>query len=168
MVQPTAQDRHVGLLQYQIQQYLDQLRPECFEVRTDALIEGAYEFQPALFIVGPVEPDSEPAVRWVINIADSSVPGDRSLEQQSLLCARLAIADYWLLTPSQSALRTYSIPGPSGYEQQRLWHVGERVSPASIPEISLRLQEPLPLYFLTRTLKGQRTYASSALPLQVL
>lgn len=100
MVKPAAQDRQICLLQYQIQQRLAHLRPERFEVRASDLLidEGGAEFRPALSVFESIEPDSEPAVRWVINITDSCVPDDRLLDQQRHLCARLAIADYWLLT----------------------------------------------------------------------
>lgn len=103
----------------------------------------------------------------MINIADSCALNDRLLDWQRYLCARLAIADYWLLIPSQSALRTYSIPDTACYQQHQLWHVGEQANPTSIPDIALRVQEPLPFYFLTRTLKGQRAYVTDVLPLQV-
>lgn len=65
MVQPAAQNRQVCLLQYQIQQCLDQLRPERFEVRAGALLidEGGSEFQPALSVFESTRPDSEPAIR---------------------------------------------------------------------------------------------------------
>lgn len=170
------QNRQVCLLQYQMQQYLNQLRPSCFAVRTDdsvassvALSDGVSEFKPAISVLESKSAETEAVVRWVISTVytDSSIADNRLLNQQQHLCARLAIADYWLLTPLQSELRTYSMPNTLSYQQQQLCHVGERVSPSSIPEITLCIQEPLPLYFLTRTLKGQRTYESSALPLQV-
>jgi Uma2 family endonuclease len=81
--------------------------------------------------------------------------------------AQAAIADYWAVDMAQVALSTYDSPQSNGYKQCKLLHVGERASPTALPQIALRLQEPLPLYFLTRTIRGQRTYTRWALPLQV-
>ncbi|MGB3297496.1 MAG: Uma2 family endonuclease [Phormidesmis sp.] len=173
------QNRQACLLQYQMQQRLNQLRPSCFEVRTDALIasfDGISKLEPTISVWESnitdadtdADTDAKSAVRWVISIiyTDSSVADDR-FNQQRRFCARLAIADYWLLTPLQSELRACSMPNASSYQQQRLYHVGEQASPSSIPELDLCIQESLPLYFLTRTLKGQRAYESSTLPLRV-
>lgn len=176
---PTALDSQIYILQYQLQRCLDRLQLGRFEVRTtEPLLEGLDEIRSTLFVlecVKPkcVEPDTEPAIRWVIDVAAprALMPfaglSAKALAERTQRCARLQVADYWLLMLEQSALRTYYLPGLSGYQQQRLWHVGEQVSPTAIPEMTLRIQEPLPLYFLTRTLKGQRTYPSNALPLQV-
>ncbi len=135
-------------------------------------IQESSEIRATLFVLDRINLSADPMIRWVIDVVDDAL----MLSAQSLaslsnrraqLCARLAIADYWLLMPAQAALRTYHRPISSGYGQQQLWHVGEQVSPTAIPEITLRIQEALPIYFLTRTLKGPRAYESRALPLQV-
>jgi hypothetical protein len=139
-------------------------------------LEELGEISAVLCVLEHTTPVSEPTIRWVLDIAKSRAltrsvgsTGCTSelFYERNQLCARLAIADYWLLLPDQSALRTYHTPSASRYQQQRLWHVGEQASPTTIPAMTLRIQEPLPLHFLTRTLKGQRTYSISALPLQV-
>jgi hypothetical protein len=140
---------------------------------TDSLTEATHEITATLFVLERTQPRVEPTIRWVIDVAESnySMLSAESVadvfSSRAQICAGLAIADYWQLMPAQSALKTYHSPSPSGYQQQRLWHVGDQVSPTAIPEMTLRLQEPLPLYFLTRTLKGPRTYPAQALPLQV-
>jgi hypothetical protein len=190
-VRPMALDSQICILQYQLQRCLDRMQLGRFEVRTDGekwmRLEGFGAIPLAGFAIATlsvlesvkpesvkpesVKPDAKPAIRWVIDVAEpgassAGLPA-KSLNERTQRCARLKVADYWLLNPDQSALQTYCLPSPSGYRQQRLWHVGEQVSPTAIPEMTLRIQEPLPLYFLTRTLKGQRTYPSNALPLQV-
>ena len=92
MAQPAAQDRQIFLLQYQIQQCLNQLRPERFEVRVGASLidDGGPEFQPALSVFERIKPDCEPAVLWVIDIADSGVLDEQPIVKQRHLCARLA------------------------------------------------------------------------------
>ncbi len=188
VAQPSAQDSQMRLLQYQMQQFLDQLNPKHFEVRIDwePLVRFSEKASPSqlnetreinakratLLVLEQRESGMEPTICWVIDVdSDASMPPAESLASlranRAQSYARLAIADYWQLTPAQSALKTYDSPSSSGYRQQHLWHVGDRVSPTAIPEITLRLQEPLPLHFLTRTLKGTRTYPSQMLPLQV-
>jgi hypothetical protein len=177
----TSQTSQIGILQYQLQRCLDRLQLGRFEVRTEGekwlrLKEtGAIPLEgfaiATLSILTYESPDAKPTMRWVIDVAEpgassAELPA-QSLNERTQRCARLNVADYWLLSPEQSALQTYCLPSPSGYQQQRLWHVGEQVSPTAIPEMTLRIQEPLPLYFLTRTLQGQRTYPSRTLPLQV-
>jgi len=108
----------------------------------------------------------------VSDVSDASDASDASADthsffaQRSHLYAELGIVDYWLLVLQSAELRTHCTHAAYQSQPQRLWHVGDRVSPASIPELKLAVQEPLPLYFLTPTSKGPRNYASHALPLR--
>ena len=58
-------------------------------------------------------------------------------------------------------------PDGDGYQKQQLFTVGEQVGLSALPQLQFCLQEPVPQYFVTRTAKGQRTYATTALPLQL-
>lgn len=82
----------------------------------------------------------------------------------------LAIAegcDYWSLCMASVELRMGTLGVSKQQPPSKLLQVGERAIATALPNLVLRLHEPLPLYFLTRTLTGQRTYAHTPLPLQV-
>lgn len=171
----SALNPQVCLLKHQIQQYLDYLNLGQFEVRTDSLWLGrewSDDLNPRLSVFNMM--DMQPMACWVIEVIGEEALGSltecsraRWFKQRSQLYASLEITDYWLFSLPQVELRTYDSPAAIGYRHQRLRQVGAQASPTVIPEIALTIQEPLPLYFLTRTLKGQRTYVSGALPLQV-
>ena len=101
-------------------------------------------------------------VRWVIDFAADELEAERRQR-----CAQASVADYWALSLAHCELRLYQGPNPTGYDCCRLLQAGEQMSPSVFPDINLRLQESVPLYFLTRTLNGRRDHATSALPLQV-
>ncbi|MEL7331973.1 MAG: hypothetical protein AAFN12_06970 [Cyanobacteria bacterium J06560_2] len=82
--------------------------------------------------------------------------------------ARSTVAEYWSLDTAQVELRTYRLPQANEYQQQQLFCVGQQLSIQAFPHITLQVQEPLPLYFLTRTTNGQRTYSYTQLPLKLL
>lgn len=164
-------DRLANLLQYQLQQCLNQTCPGYFRVCTYEVIDESSALKPAISVLK----DSGDGFRvcWVVDLLDAQ---DATVEQSNLrseLYARLAIADYWSLIPSQADLRTYSAPMASPtispvYQVRHLLHVGEQASPTAIPSIVLSVQEPMPLRFLTRTLQGHRTHAATTPPLQVI
>jgi hypothetical protein len=114
-------------------------------------------------------------VRWIIDVlaraadtvADTAAETEAADDLRARLYARRAIATYWLLRPDCAELKIYTQPSASNYRHCQVLQVGESATPAGLSGVRLRLQEPVPLYFLTRTLKGQRSHASVALPLTV-
>lgn len=95
---------------------------------------------------------------WIIDMVEDSA--DKSRTQ---LYAQAGISNYWSLESHSIELNLYQQPSASGYQRHRVLQVGDRASPNSVP-ITVKLQEPVPLYFMTRTLRGQQPYKSSALP----
>lgn len=156
--------RLAKLLKFQIQQCLNQQYHDRFRVRTYEAIRRNSSLQPAISVLKANDRGS--SVCWVIDILNELSSALEKSDTNSRLYAQLDIADYWSLAPSQSELRAYSLPTQSGYQQRHLFHIGEQASPTSAPEITLKVQEPLPLNFLTRTLHGQRTYTATTPPLQ--
>ncbi|PZO57786.1 MAG: hypothetical protein DCF15_06525 [Phormidesmis priestleyi] len=77
------------------------------------------------------------------------------------------VCDYWCLRAASVELRIGMLRAQGQQLPSRLLQVGERAIATALPDFALCLQEPLPLYFLTRTLTGQRIYAHQPLPLQV-
>ncbi|MGD1895619.1 MAG: hypothetical protein ACFB16_01560 [Phormidesmis sp.] len=103
-------------------------------------------------------------IHWVIDINPEH--GHRALRAQQF--SQLGIAEYWSLDTQQVTLRTYQRPTANGYQHHQLFHVGDSVSPAAFSHLIFQLQEPLPLYFLTRTVTGQRAHLYTRFPLRLL
>ncbi len=166
--------RLAKLLQFQIQQCLDQQCCDRFQVHMYKPIYGDRSLCPAISILK--NDDKAASACWIINflgdkLLDDSESDLKDVEQgdvYSQVYSRLAIADYWALIPSQAELRTYHTSTASGYQQQNLFHVGQQTSPTVAPCLTVKVQEPLPLQFLTRTLRGRCNYAATIPPLQVL
>ncbi|MGC1309263.1 MAG: hypothetical protein WA885_18740 [Phormidesmis sp.] len=170
-------DRQVRLLQYQIQRRLQALDYRDCEVleRQRLQINDHCELKPALTVVKRGHADIE-LKQWVIDIyfdffqeklSRPETPHQRD-QRRSRILAQAGIINYWSLSLAHAELRTYATPTNVGYRQCRLLQVGDRASPTLWPALTLRVQEPVPLYFLTRTLAGPRTYGAIAPPLQVI
>lgn len=172
-------NRQIRLLQRQIQQCLLATRGcEDLDVRSrqPLRIDEYCELKPAICIVkrrtvksgvvknGVVKNGNERPL-WVMDVTQEGLNWLNTGRSQ--LWATADVAEYWSLTMSQAELRTYLDPTETGYQSCQLLHVGETVTPRAIRQLTFRVQEPLPLHFLTRTLGGQRRYETVALPLQV-
>ncbi|MEL6900906.1 MAG: Uma2 family endonuclease [Cyanobacteria bacterium J06606_4] len=165
----------VTLLAQQIQQYLVRHRLERFEVRSHFPIDlgtmglsvdwasgdDVSVLTPAIALVEKGLDQSQ--VRWVIDIEETW----QENEQRSQLYANRAVAEYWHLSTAQVELRTWGDLANGAYRRRQLYQVGAQVSPAVLPKMPLQVQEPLPLYFLTRTTSGHRTYIGHLLALQL-
>ena len=156
--------RLAKLLQFQIQQCLNQQYRNCFQVRTYEAISRNSLLKPAISVLKAN--GSSASVCWVIDMLNESSSNFEASDANSRLYAQLGISDYWSLIPIQSELRIYSLPTKAGYQRRRLFHTGEQASPTSAPNVTLKVQEPLPLNFLTRTLRGQRIYTATTPPLR--
>lgn len=99
-------------------------------------------------------------IRWVLHISNQA-------QDNSQVYAQAGIAEYWVFSTAQMVMYAHSVPMDERYQCRKRIHVGEQATLVSIPQLTIRLQEPLPLYFLTRTLSGQKTYAETVVPLQV-
>ncbi|MEL6470126.1 MAG: Uma2 family endonuclease [Cyanobacteria bacterium J06623_4] len=164
----------VTLLAQQIQQYLVRHQLEQFEVRSHLPIyrgagllvdrasgDAAVVLTPAIALVEKIHGQSQ--VRWVIDIDETWHENEQRLQ----LYANSAIAEYWHLSTAQVELRTWGDLVDGAYRRRQLHQVGAQVSPAVLPKLPLQVQEPLPLYFLTRTTSGHRTYIGHLLALQL-
>lgn len=172
----TEQMRMLRLLHWQLQHFL---KPEFagnlettdeksdFEVQIRPSVQlGEFShLKPAILVrKGSVE-DSETEdlldsnTVWIIDIA-----ADSADQTHIQLYAQAGISNYWSLAYNITELNLYQQPNASGYQSHRVLQVGDRATPTAVP-ITIRLQEPVPLHFMTRTLRGQQTYESKALPL---
>ena len=173
----TEQMRMLRLLQWQLQHFLKPDSAGSLETATDekshfevhvrpSVQLGEFShLKPAILVrkgsVKDLETEDllDPNTVWITDIAADSA--DQTCIQ---LYAQAGISDYWSLKHNIAELNLYQQPNASGYQSHRVLQVGDRASPNSVP-ITVRLQEPVPLHFMTRTLRGQQTYASRALPL---
>ena len=156
--------RLAKLLQFQIQRCLNQQYRDRFQVRTYEVICSNSLLKPAISVLKAS--GSSSSACWIIDMLNESSSNFEASGANSRLYAQLGIADYWSLIPFQSELRICSLPTKAGYQQRRLLHAGEQASPTSAPNVTLKVQEPLPLNFLTRTLRGQRIYTATTPPLR--
>lgn len=174
----TSLFRTVRLIQAQLQPHLDAERvvivndSSFTEVEFDK--ESGAGYAPAIAIVKassfvPIELPAETllsslvdisAVQWFIDFSQGELAAARKQ-----VCARAAITEYWQLSLDTCELRTYSNLRAGEYQNSQLLQSGALASPISFPQLNLKLQEPVPLYFLTRTLNGQRVHISNMLPL---
>ena len=172
-----AQTRMLRLLQWQLQHFLRVESAEGLEtttaeenrlkayVRLPVQLSNFSYMKPAILVrkssAGQVEREEDwldTNTVWIIDLTEDSVD-----EIRIRLYAQAGVSNYWLLKHSSAELHLYQQPSASGYQSRRVLQVGDRASPNSVP-ITIQLQEPVPLYFMTRTLRGQQTYKSSALP----
>lgn len=186
---PTSaqRDRQVERLRGQLQRALAQANFEGVEVRAHHPIQiNPYsELRPTLTVLSMAQ--SPLSIHWVIEIdkAGTDLAATESQDLRTHLYAHHGIAEYWALSTEQVELRTHHTPKATmtltthnqleheqltprfQYQHHQLQHADEQVSPKGFPPLVLQLQEPLPLYFLTRTATGHRAYLETALPLQV-
>jgi len=182
--------RQVERLRQQIQQALAQAGYEGFEVRSHYPIQinASSELKPTLTVLSIQQ--SQATIHWVMDIdkpeidrteldktdQHSNLYLNPSQDLRSQLYAHHGIAEYWSLSTEQVELRTHHTlktndsldDGLSAqYQHHQLQHVGEQMHPLAFPQLKMQLQEPLPLYFLTRTATGHHTYIETMLPLQL-
>ncbi len=169
------QDRQVERLRQQIQGCLEQVGVEDVEVRSHYPIQvNRYsELKPTLAVLSLGL--SQPQIHWVIDIDKAEIVDSRARTVRAHLYAHYGIGEYWTLSVEQVELRTHH--GPrfvkesneqiAQYQQHRLWHVGEQVRPLHFSQLSVQVQEPLPLHFVMRTATGHCTYTETMLPLKV-
>ena len=147
------------------------------QVRSSFQLDNFNQLRPAILIrkdctdATEDQRPLEPSPSWIIDIAEGLLnPFLSSPEishcQRARLYARAGVLDYWWLDLDRVELHIYQQPHELGYQIYKLLQVGEQAAPTVVP-LTLCLREPVPIYFMTRTLKGQQAYESSALPLSI-
>jgi Uma2 family endonuclease len=77
----------------------------------------------------------------VIEVADSSLPADRTVKVP--LYAEAGIPEIWLTNPTTHKLITYRRPAPEGYQEVREYRGLELIAPEAFPEERFRVGELL-------------------------
>ncbi|MGC1219272.1 MAG: Uma2 family endonuclease [Phormidesmis sp.] len=171
----------VQLLQQQLQRSLTDVRVICLFAEEDQSLAPLFQLdsaqldlavKPAIAVHAnntcPNTSDPAPFIHWAIDIVSAADATETAQTARAQHYAKCGIAEYWSLAIDAVELRTYRLPTAASYQQRRLFHTGALISPQAFPHITLQIQEPLPLYFLTRTATGPKSYVSSVFPLRLL
>ena len=81
-------------------------------------------------------------VLLVIEVADSSLEYDR--EVKAHLYGRAGVPETWVKNLPEDCIERFTEPGPDGYSQHTVHHRGETLTPVSLPDLELPVDELLP------------------------
>ena len=81
-------------------------------------------------------------VLLVIEVADSSLEYDRNVKAQ--LYGRNNIPETWIKNLPDDCIERFTEPGPEGYGQHTIHRRGETVTPVSLPDLELAVEDLLP------------------------
>ena len=104
------------------------------------------EPQPHLVVLAPRDdfyrdvPAGADAVLWLIEVADSSLPYDRTVKLP--LYSRDGIAEAGLVVLSRDAVEIHRSPGPDGYRRVDRLKRGDRLTPRAFPDLTLAVDDP--------------------------
>ena len=85
---------------------------------------------------------TEREIFLVIEIADSTIIGDREVKRK--MYAKAGIADYWVIDVKNSYLFVFRNPRGETYLQEIELGRGDRVMPLAFPDVSVSVDELLP------------------------
>ena len=78
----------------------------------------------------------------VIEVADSSLNYDR--EVKAHVYGRAGIPETWVLNLQGDCLEQFTEPGTEGYAQHTVLRRGDKVTPVSLPDVELAVEDLLP------------------------
>ena len=81
-------------------------------------------------------------VLLVIEVADSSLEYDR--EVKAHLYGRAGVPETWVKNLPEDCIEKFTEPGPEGYAQHTIHRRGETLTPESLPDLELPVDELLP------------------------
>ena len=81
-------------------------------------------------------------VLLVIEIADSSLAYDRDVKAH--VYGRNAIPETWVKNLPEDCIERFTEPGPEGYGQHTILRRGETITPVSLPDLELAVEDLLP------------------------
>ena len=81
-------------------------------------------------------------VLLVIEVADSSLEYDRNVKAQ--LYGRNNIPETWVKNLPEDCIERFTGPGPEGYAQHTIHRRGETLTPVSLPDLELAVEDLLP------------------------
>ena len=78
----------------------------------------------------------------VVEVADSSLAYDR--EVKAHIYGRAGVPETWVLNLPEDCIERFTAPGPQGYARHEILRRGDKVSPVSLPDMELAVDELLP------------------------
>ena len=78
----------------------------------------------------------------VIEVADTFLEYDR--EVKAHLYGRAGVPETWVKNLPEDCIERFTEPGPDGYSQHTVHHRGETLTPVSLPDLVLPVDELLP------------------------
>ncbi len=81
-------------------------------------------------------------VLLVIEVADSSLEYDR--EVKAHLYGRAGVPETWVKNLPEDCIERFTEPGPEGYSQHTVHRRGETLTPVTLPDLELPVDELLP------------------------
>ncbi len=81
-------------------------------------------------------------VLLIVEVADSSLAYDRDVKAH--IYGQAAIPETWVLNLSGDCLERFTEPGPDGYAQHTTLQRGDKVTPVSLPDMELAVEDLLP------------------------
>ena len=112
-----------------------QLRPEDSEPQSDVAL-----LRPRTDFYTHAHPEAED-VYLVIEVADTSIEKDRQVKFP--IYAQAGIPEAWLLNISEEHLEVHRHPTPDGYQEVRILHRGDAITPQAFPDLMLTVADLL-------------------------
>ena len=78
----------------------------------------------------------------IIEVADSSLEYDRDVKAH--IYGRNDIPETWVKNLPEDCIERFTEPGPDGYAQHTVHHRGEKLTPVSLPDMELAVDDLLP------------------------
>ncbi len=82
-----------------------------------------------------------PDVFFVVEVSDTTILFDR--EMKLPLYAKAGIPEVWIVDLTARRVETYRDPTPYGYREPRYLYLGDTLSPAAFPDVTLKVDEVL-------------------------
>ncbi len=97
--------------------------------------------QPDLAVVrkDPTRREHPTDALLLVEVSLSSLRKDRKVKQ--VIYAENGVPEYWIVDVEARAIEVYTDPAPGGYRTKRVFHDGDVVRPALIPEIEIAVAE---------------------------
>ena len=76
-----------------------------------------------------------------MEVSDSTLAYDRDVKMR--LYAQAGVPEFWLVDLKKKRIFVYRQPSPEGYQEVRVYHRGESISPQAFPEKRFSVDEIL-------------------------
>ena len=78
----------------------------------------------------------------IIEVSDSSLEYDRDVKAH--IYGRAGVPETWVKNLPEDCIERFTEPGPDGYAQHTIHQRGETLTPVSLPDLELAVDDLLP------------------------